>query len=618
MPPQSTTPSRLFLQNKKWNTDSPWQLSEYHTFLLFDTNLGPEWEIYHNPSLAQARPDFIIASKSHGAVIIEVKNWDFSGITVTKARDGSARINFSRGKGFRNEDPLSQLNRYRERLRERCYTGEGKYQIDPKTALIFLHKNNTADVVNNLLDKVRQINNNESNIFPEIICTDDIKNYKFDIEKIIPQKLSRPLDGKSWNLLNYSLGAIQNIEVPGYDWRFDDRQKDLINTRTDSGFRRIKGVAGSGKSVIIANRALKLAAEGKNVLIICYNITLVNLLHLMAIKAAKKNNKIQDLSNISFIHFHGWAKDMAYWTGNRDQYNKWSNGAIQNSKKELAEQSKVIQDWIKGTDLENNMYDAILVDEGQDFCLEWWDALRLTLKDDGEMVLVADENQDLYGRTDNWTEKKMQGSGFSGPWVSLKSAYRFPANYYNILASYCAEFLGAESIPEPPSQQKTLVDFVAEINIEWKEFSGKEKIDDPSNFTKVLHEVEQYIKDNSEYRSDGTVSESVLLVYQNKLGKNIISSLDSKLDIQHTFSKKSAEKLSFTHHRSRLKATTFHSFKGWEASNLIIIVGKCRTKSQLRGFYTALTRLKPSINNRKENILVLCGDERLTNWYHSI
>ena len=59
-------------------------------------------------------------------------------------------------------------------------------------------------------------------------------------------------------------------------------------------------------------------------------------------------------------------------------------------------------------------YDAIIVDEGQDFQISWWQALRNFLSDNGEMVLAADPTQDLYGTASNWTDEAMVGAGFSG------------------------------------------------------------------------------------------------------------------------------------------------------------------------------------------------------------
>ena len=43
-------------------------------------------------------------------------------------------------------------------------------------------------------------------------------------------------------------------------------------------FKKLSGVAGSGKTRVIAIRAASLAKLGKKILVICYNITLKNYL----------------------------------------------------------------------------------------------------------------------------------------------------------------------------------------------------------------------------------------------------------------------------------------------------------------------------------------------------
>ena len=50
-------------------------------------------------------------------------------------------------------------------------------------------------------------------------------------------------------------------------------------------------------------------------------------------------------------------------------------------------------------------YDAILVDEGQDYTLKWWNSLQKALKPGGEMLLVADKTQNLYEREQSWTDQ---------------------------------------------------------------------------------------------------------------------------------------------------------------------------------------------------------------------
>jgi hypothetical protein len=608
-------PSRARLRTKEWGSKE-WQQAEKWAFILMDKRLGPEWEIFHEPSLAQARPDFVLVSKKHGAVIIEVKNWDITNLKVKAAKDGFPMLYQRNRTWLRNEDPISQLNRYRIGLLERCHDQNSNYQLEPEIVLIMFHESNTRPAMEKLISNIRKIVDSKYNVQPMLICGNDIRNNSFDIEKMLPPELPNEMSGKMWNLLNFSLGSLDDIDIPGFDWELNNQQKNLIYNRTESGLRRVRGVAGSGKSVVIANRAIELAKEGKDVLVICFNLTLVNLLHLMAIKAARNRGKraLDDFNRISFTHFHGWVKDIAYWTSNRDSYKEWLSSKIQMSKKNIGPESIRIQDWIKNTEFEHRMYDAILVDEGQDFCFEWWDALRMTLRPDGEMMLVADENQDLYGRSANWTEEKMLGSGFKGTWNTLQNAYRFPLEYYQLLSSYCDEFLEGKSKPMAPSNQKTLFDSMDLLEIKWLDLHGRD-ISSVEVLPELVHEVESYLQGNAILDDGNVISESVLLVDRNKVGKNIVESLDSNIEIQHTFSSNSATKMAFTHHRSRLKATTFHSFKGWEASNLIICVSSSFQKTHFKAFYTALTRLKPSTFGKKSTLLVLCGDKRFTEWY---
>jgi superfamily I DNA/RNA helicase len=84
---------------------------------------------------------------------------------------------------------------------------------------------------------------------------------------------------------------------------------------------------------------------------------------------------------------------------------------------------------------------AILVDEGQDFHLAWWNLLRRVLRDDGKMLLVADATQDLYSRSCYWTDESMRGAGFDGPWFHLDGSYRFPRKLVPFLRQFADQFL---------------------------------------------------------------------------------------------------------------------------------------------------------------------------------
>ena len=104
----------------------------------------------------------------------------------------------------------------------------------------------------------------------------------------------------------------------------DPHQRELATTRTVTGFRRIKGPAGSGKSVVLAARAASLAAEDKHILVVCYNITLLNYLRDLVVRQKVPRQVIR--RQIDFLNFHYWCKRICLCTGHDEKYKKlWAS-----------------------------------------------------------------------------------------------------------------------------------------------------------------------------------------------------------------------------------------------------------------------------------------------------
>ena len=272
----------------------------------------------------------------------------------------------------------------------------------------------------------------------------------------------------------------------------DSNQRTMANTRTQSGYRRIKGPAGSGKSVVLAGRAARLASEGKSVLIVSFNITLWHYLHDMIVRGLRDlvvdgKSVPKPMSGVTFTHFHGWSKKVCQHKrierlGFLDRYSKIMKpiAEIHNNSSLDAKEKKRRISAISGPILNDKVprlageaartlrkfeqFDAVLVDEGQDFLPQWWDALRETCRPDGEMVLVADVTQDVYGTARNWTEEVMSGAGFKGPWAQLKVGYRVPSAALGLASDFATRYLPAESrdLPEPD-----------QANLELDERSGR-------------------------------------------------------------------------------------------------------------------------------------------------
>ena len=100
--------------------------------------------------------------------------------------------------------------------------------------------------------------------------------------------------------------------------------------------------------------------------------------------------------------------------------------------------------------------------------------------------------------------------------------------------------------------------------------------------------------------SDMSISDATFLCGNKKFGLEYVTLL-GKLRIKsvHTFDEDEREsrrqKVGFYMGDARVKATTLHSFKGWESRILVVYIGGKATRKNLALIYAGLTRLKRSV-----------------------
>ena len=163
----------------------------------------------------------------------------------------------------------------------------------------------------------------------------------------------------------------------------------------------VEGVAGSGKTFLALHRALAFAREGKRTLFVCYNKELAAWLRAH-VEEDPTTAAFRDLLTVK--HFHALAADLA-----RDAdlaFKPADGGPItdafwNNEVPDLIEQAVLT---LEGED-RAQYFDAIVVDEAQDFCLGWWYALTQAVlsKPDGPLYAFLDPNQSLRGEV-QWPE----------------------------------------------------------------------------------------------------------------------------------------------------------------------------------------------------------------------
>ena len=144
----------------------------------------------------------------------------------------------------------------------------------------------------------------------------------------------------------------------------------------------ICGPAGSGKTFLALEKAVALAKAGTSVLLLCFNQRLAEWLRTLCAQQ----------ENISIHHFHGLCSHFCKLAG----YTLPTHDPMSDQKAFFsAELPEALLDALEATD---QRFDAVIVDEGQDFESLWWISIRELLKDpnDGPLYIFYDDNQHIY------------------------------------------------------------------------------------------------------------------------------------------------------------------------------------------------------------------------------
>lgn len=146
---------------------------------------------------------------------------------------------------------------------------------------------------------------------------------------------------------------------------------------------RIKGCAGSGKTLVAAEKAIRLSADHFKTLFLCHNPLLAR--HVAGLVRG---------STVAVVDFSSWVRSLP-GTASAKVLEPECSGEDWTHYEEpdeaaMAEARAVLTHM-------DAKFDAVIVDEGQDFRYEWWDLVEAALADPnyGILYIFHDDNQAL-------------------------------------------------------------------------------------------------------------------------------------------------------------------------------------------------------------------------------
>ncbi|MCX5985157.1 MAG: AAA family ATPase [Chloroflexi bacterium] len=620
---------------------------------LFDQTLSQDWEMYVQPFLNGLRPDIVLLHPRVGIAVFEVQE---AGRMIR--RD----VIVAQNRICHTKEEIFEL--YCPRLDERF----GR----PRTTAGLIFPNLPCDDVKGVLRTDGNLNARSNPRVHPVSGKEQVNSV--DLDAIFPshkQDKEPPAKYMSEEIAEDLRGWLRDPYFSSETrepLELDRRQMDLVTGRTASGYRRIRGPAGSGKSMVLAARASELAAEGKNTLVLTFNITIINYLRSLAYRHRPSGSVPR--REPTFMHFHAWCKRVCYVSGHSQEYKDlwksqrpvlssdpmtppehsqehedlWSPESPVVSSDPMTPPERRPRHWILDTGMAELVtqlyerqggsmpkYDAILVDEGQDYRPLWWDTLRKACNPGGEMLLVADKTQNIYGTAQAWTEEAMNGAGFRGGWLRLDVSYRLPPSYIPYVIKFAERFLTSNKEVDIPAAVQT--DFSYPIDLRWVQVDRKEDL--ASTCVSEAKKMMESIPSDTAI-ADITILSSV------KVGMEVVDTLkrENRIPTVDTFwtedSVEEEEESGHTIRKERrpywrekesqrrklifgllmlksfkkiMRVTTLHSFKGWESRLLIVVIDRANDDEQLALIYTALTRLQRHKLGSK--ITVICAANEL-------
>ena len=523
------------------------------------------WTIYEQPHLNGDRPDFVLCHPEKGVVIIEVKDWRLD----SQNYKAPGLVLGNNGKWI-DKNPEKQIKKYKDNLRQfiskQYLTIEEQFNNDAYAIIecvIYFHnadadsaraycglnlKSHTKVIGRKQVESIGSNQFNSSGI--QTIC---YNQSKFTHNGLLQRFVN---DLQTWlNPSDYHKGRLNPINL----W---PDQKQYIDIKQNS-YRRLSGVAGSGKSLILATKAANMLKQSNRVLVLTFNITLRHYLRDLISQQFGLGDRTLLRDELVILHFHDFIKKIAYSheinlpeSSGEDFELQWIETI-----KQLIPPSSIVSDM---------MFDGILIDEGQDFKSEWVIFIKTFFTKKTEIFICYDIDQDLYGRQKEvWIEnaEEIRGIGFRGRPGRLKITHRLPGRVVQAITLIRKRFglINKEEILVPEEQ----LDFFTEMTL--KNFNSIKS--NKSNL--VLDELQQLLQ-------KGVKIDDIAILTTNELtGVTIVNILKNKgFSLSHVFDlsgsgnkkERKNEKWKFQPGNGRLKVSTVHSFKGWEASHIIFLL----------------------------------------------
>lgn len=553
-------------------------------------NLSIYDKVFLKPEMGGDSPDLIIVRKGKGIVVMNVFEHDlatcmYDGDKGFKCRDEVIGSPFSEVIGYCASiltDKSSML------LRNAILRKNGWYVVRPAVWFPDASQDQIESVFNTDNEKSKVLRLSAEDFDRNILDVLDLRKSRSSFTEEAYDEFISMLRSK-WHTFR---DGDQSLRL----WQ----EQAPLAVSEERKKQKIKGVAGAGKTQVLASRAVNcLLRTGGNVLILTYNITLINYIRYRIDKVPA------DFlwSKFTISNYHSFFKSQA-----RNYHIKMSDGSFEN------------EAFFEPKKNSLQKYSAILIDEVQDYEYSWLKILKdYFLAEDGEFVVFGDAKQNIYLRgLDNEKEIK---TPIAGRWTRLNHGHRFDNPRIASVAMDFQKYFFHDQPTDIILPQLEL-GFTSKRDVEYYSYP----VNTPQ--IEVANACNQLILNNNLKKGQTVIVSQtypVLRCIEQQFRVNFGCQCKTTFETQEVFNKLLVEhdgnknsplfrrdikqvrrnkKLQFTMDTEELKISSIHSYKGWDAENVILIIQPNSDLDEFGGFntwdlpsliYTAITRAKQNL-----------------------
>ena len=566
-------------------------------FNKIKSECSSSFSVFIRPTIGVDTPDVVLANISRGIILINV---------CKDLRNLDAEYQ-------RVENIKSYLfNTHLRTIKIDSIINQSVYGC-VKTALFFPNSSQqeVEEKLNALNNEMREnYGNPEKNYFAYLIKLFSQSDLNEELNRVSSRAFRYDYYDE---LLKIIIGHWHSYKDGDTNFRLTRRQMEIV--RSDNNRLRVKGVAGCGKTQVVANRAVERHLQtGDTVLILTFNISLIQYVKM------RINQVPADFNTTKFeiTNYHQFFLSMA---------NKYSD-------KKIALTDFDEPNFFKPYESEISRYKTILIDEVQDFKTSWlFSIINYFLAPDGTISVFGDGEQNIYEREMEQETKMPVVPSFTGRWneMSDRISLRIINPQIAILSYQFAKKFVDDSI-QALNVPNNLVFETYWIKY-WNLGKDKDALSISQNIKWIINRYNIIPRNVVVLAGSINILRDVEKCYVDAQTRSMINfetadqykELKKKQQSTTLLQRdlkdiRRAAKTHFTTDCDFIKFSTIHSFKGWEADNVILLLQpEMQGDSAFEGYcvkerentpaliYTALTRAKQNL------FIVNLGNDK----YHS-